>query len=188
MGYTKLDHDENMEVYRKARETFLAYCRREGVDFGRVSMLDVGCGVGFYAETFLENGGTRYLGLDITDTLFDSLKAKYPSCEFRKLDISVDNLSGTFDLIAMIDVTQHITSDAKFRHAMQNIRRGLAPDGVFLVTSWLQAGIKDRFYERSRELSAYQKEFEGYRFGQPVPFRDKFLFSIRPPQTRQTAG
>ncbi len=56
VGYTKLSHAENLENYLAAKETFLTYCEQEKVDFKRVRMLDVGCGVGFYTAA---DGGPR---------------------------------------------------------------------------------------------------------------------------------
>ena len=181
VGYTKLTHGENEAMYAQAREIFYALCREEQVEFSAARMLNIGCGAGFYAQAFREGGGKEYLGVDITDALIPKLREAFPEFAFRKLDASAQALEGVFDLIVMIDVTQHITNEAKFSFAMQNIRRSLAPQGLFLVTSWLDAQARDRFFERSRDLAAYQKEFPGYRFGTPRPFRDKFIFSIRPP-------
>ena len=179
VGYTKLTHGENEAMYVQARETLLDLCREEQVDFAAARMLDIGCGAGYYAQAFRESGGKEYLGVDITDALLPRLRDAFPGFVFRQLDVSTQPLEGAHDLVVMLDVTQHITNEAKFSYAMQNVRRSLSPQGVFLVTSWLDAQARDRFFERSRDLAAYQKEFAGFRFGTPRSFRDKFIFSIR---------
>jgi SAM-dependent methyltransferase len=179
VGHKGLSQGENEEMYAKAKETFLSLCGKEGVDFRNINMLDVGCGIGFYTKIFSENGGKRYLGVDITDTLFGALKRDFPAFQFRKLDISSQGLEGNFDLIIMIDVTQHITNSEKFSLAMQNVRSHLSEKGVFIVTSSLKKRPWQLFHEVLRSMDAYKKEFPGYAFSEPIPFRDKYIFTIR---------
>jgi len=178
VGDIYLSHKENEQIYDKAKDVFLSLCRQEGVNFKRVRMLDIGCGTGFYAKVFLENGGKNYLGIDITDVLFGKLKRAFPGLEFRKLDICTQKLSGYFDLIIMIDITQHIINN-KFSFAMQNVRSHLSEDGIFIVTSWLNDEARYGLCEVSRTIEAYKREFPNYVFSKPIPFRDKFIFSIK---------
>ena len=79
----------------------------------------------------------------------------------------------------MIDVTQHITNEQKFKKAMDHIKNALSEDGVFVVTSWLDENIRDSFYEKSRSIQSYEKCFKNYSFSEPLKFRDKFIFTIR---------
>ena len=62
----------------------------------------------------LERGANHYLGIDITDKLFEQLRETLPTAEFRQLDITSQRLDGLYDLITMIDVTQHIVSEKQF--------------------------------------------------------------------------
>ena len=73
VGRVDLSENENQEIYARAKETFLYVCRQQGIIFKNVCMVEIGCGTGFYARTFLEDGGTEYLGIDITDVLFPKL-------------------------------------------------------------------------------------------------------------------
>ncbi|KKM75884.1 hypothetical protein LCGC14_1385780 [marine sediment metagenome] len=179
VGFYDLSHEENREIYGRAKRTFIDLCCEQEITFKNVSIVDIGCGTGFYARTFFENGGTEYLGIDVTDILFPRLRQEFPQFEFRKLDISTHELAGRFDLIIMIDVTQHITNDDKFHFAMQNVKLSLTRNGVFIVTSWLADKIPCSFYEVGRPMIAYKREFPGYAFRDPIPFRDKFIFTIR---------
>jgi len=173
-----LPYKENAKQCLKAKEHFLSLCYAEKIDFRKCRMLDIGCGTGFYARIFLESGGRQYLGVDITEVLFSKLRQDFPEFKFQRLDIATESLDGQFDLIIMIDVTQHITKDDKFSFAMQNIKSHLSEGGVFIVTSWVSSKARRSFYEVSRPLEAYKKEFPDYRFSKPLPFRDKFIFSI----------
>lgn len=179
VGDICLSHKENEQIYLKAKEVFLSLCRKEGVNFKKVRMLDIGCGTGFYAEIFFENGGKNYLGIDITDALFSKLKSIFPGLKFRKLDICTQGLDDYFDLIIMIDVTQHIVNNNKFSFAMRNVKSRLSEDGIFIVTSWLNAGTRHSLYEVSRTIEAYKREFPNYVFSKPMQFRDKFIFSVK---------
>lgn len=179
VGSTVLTNQQNIETYRMAKETFLAVCRSEMIDFQSASMLDIGCGTGFYAKIFAENKGEKYLGVDIANTLLPKIRQEFPNFRFEKSDISTHPLLEMFDLIIMVDVTQHITNEEKFSYAMQNIRTHLSRNGVFIVTSWLSSSARSSFYETSRPLERYISEFHGYHFSKPLPFRDKFIFSIR---------
>lgn len=179
VGHRNMSQSENEEVYQKAKDVFLSFCEKECIDFNNSGILDIGCGIGFYAKILSNNGAKRYLGVDITDALFEDLRHAYPEFQFKKLDVSSQQLEGKFDLIIMIDVTQHITNSAKFSFAMQNVRSHLSEGGVFIVTSYLKNRLWQLFHEVSRPMDFYKKEFPGYVFSKPTPFRDKYMFSIR---------
>lgn len=48
------------------------------------------------------------------------------------------------------------------------------------MTSWLDSRKRDSIYERSRSLEHYRREFPDCQFSDARPFRDKFIFTIRP--------
>lgn len=179
VGICDISHEENEATYRKARETFLSVLDAAGVNIPDARVLEVGCGTGFYTGILKDMGAENYVGLDITDANFLRLRHKYPEYSFRKHDVTEGGIEGSYDLIVMIDVTQHITSDEKFEKAMQDIGAHLEPEGVFIVTSWLQDKARRSFYEMARPLKAYEDALKGYVFSEPVPFRDKFLFTVR---------
>ncbi len=174
-----LTYKNNEQMYLGTKEIFISVCNEMAIDFTKTRILEIGCGTGFYARIFKENGCENYIGVDITDVLFDQLEEDLHGFKFHKLDISSEILNHRFDLIVMIDVTQHITNHEKFSFAMQNIRRSLTENGTFIVTSWLNENAHQGFYEVSRSLKTYQAEFPDCIFSQPIPFKDKFIFAIQ---------
>ncbi len=110
VGNKGLSVDENEKMYQEAKDVFLNLCAQEGIDFAESRVLEIGVGNGFYARILKERGVRRYLGVDITDALFDKLTPLFPGFELVKLDITQEKVKGDFDLIIMIDVTQHITT------------------------------------------------------------------------------
>lgn len=181
VGLDHLTSRENEVEYAAARETFLRLCDEESVDLSSARIIEVGCGTGFYAGVCRDRGATSYLGLDITGVLFPGLRSRFPDFEFEIVDVCSQPIGRRADVLIMIDVTQHITSEEKFTAAMHNLDSCLSDGGVILVTSWLDENAVRSFVEVSRGIGSYRREFPGYRFGDPVVFRDKFLFSIRKP-------
>ena len=180
VGNETLADEQNRADYDEARQVFRDLCRGAGVDLAQARMLDIGCGTGFYCETYVAAGGRDYTGVDITDALFDELRRRHPPAHFVVCDVTAEELPGTYDLITMIDVTQHIVEDDRFAFAMSNTRRHLEPGGTVVLTSWLSRQPARRtFYEVERTLAAYEAAFEGWTISKPVPFRDKYIFSVR---------
>ena len=181
VGNRSLDHEENAAEYREAGRVFLDLCREADIPFGDARVLDIGCGVGFYAGILREQGVTDYRGVDIVDELFGELRERYPGFRFDVHDITATPLDDTYDLVLMIDVTQHITVPEKFTAAMEHVRRALRPGGHFVVTSWLQDEETSSFYEVRRTMEPYRNAFAGAELVAPRPFRDKYLFAFREP-------
>ncbi|MHC4494100.1 MAG: class I SAM-dependent methyltransferase, partial [Planctomycetota bacterium] len=113
--------------------------------------------------------------------LFPELETRFPGFRFLKADVAREELEGAYDLVAMIDVTQHIVDESGFVYAMSNLRARLAPDGVAVLTAWLshRAGRRTQ-YEVERPRAAYEEALQGCALGVPRPFRDKFIFAVRP--------
>jgi len=179
VGNRSLSEEENKEQYSEAKKVFLSICNENQIDFRNTSVLDIGCGTGFYTKIVEEQGCSRYCGVDITDALLNELKSQFSDYKFYELDVSRESLKGIYDLVIMIDVTQHITNKKRFDYAMQNIRNHLKQNGLLIVTSWLDDKKVDSFYEKSRSIDSYKKCFKGENFGEPLRFRDKYIFTIR---------
>lgn len=179
VGNWTQSNEHNEQEYINERAIFLDFCKKQGIDFKGLRILDVGCGTGFFAEAILDSGGTDYLGIDITDELLRKVGEKLPDFRFKKLDVAKHELEGEFDLIIMISVGQHIVDEKRFSFAMQNIRRHLSDNGIFVATMW----GSDEYVHPSdhvvyRPVRFFQKEFEGFRFSDPEQFGLKHLYSI----------
>ncbi len=178
VGNKSISKEKNEREYSEAKEIILSICIQNKINFDTISVLDVGCGNGFYANLMQEMGCVNYRGIDITDTLFPELKERFPKYHFRKLDITKNRLSRSYDLILMIDVTQHITSEKHFRYALKNVKEHMKENSLFIVTSWLDKNIRNSFYEKSRTLKSYKQIFQSNLFSKQIKFRDKYVFFI----------
>ena len=179
VGNKSLSAKENQRQYSEAGQIFLSLCKNSPVKFQNAAVLDVGCGIGFYAQLLEEMGCTDYTGIDITDVLFPDLKKRFSNYQFKKCDITKEKLTKRYDLIIMVDVTQHITSKRKFRFALNNIKAHMKEKSLFIVTSFLEQKIKNSFFEKSRDLNSYKQIFNTEIFSEPQKFRDKHVFFIQ---------
>jgi len=166
--------EENEQEYQEGFNQLLSLIN--DLPISEISILEIGCGIGWHAEQFKTLGVRDYTCIDITDILFSDLKKKL-DLEFIKLDITKQKLNRKYDLILMLDVTQHITDSQDFSNAMRNIKSMIK--STFIVTSWLSDQYEQvNFYEVKRPLSFYEKEFEGYKFSKQLEYRDKWVFKI----------
>jgi SAM-dependent methyltransferase len=179
VGDKSKTHAENVKLLDQGTEVFLEVCRRAQVVFDQVHVLDVGCGTGHFAQVLFNNGVRNYLGIDIVDTLFDGLQSKFPDFRFRKVDISMLPMTGTFDLIIAMDILQHITNEDKFVFALNNIRSVLKPGGTIIISTPLGEYRREAFYFTVRPLNEFQKIFSDFEISEPIGYAESHVFSLR---------
>jgi SAM-dependent methyltransferase len=148
VGDEGLSEQDNRATYERAGAAFLDLCRQEGIEFSSARVLEVGCGNGFYTQLLMQQGVSRYMGVDITDALFPTLAKRFPDFKFIRQDVTSDLLDGKFDLIVMIDVIEHIVSEDKLDFAMGNVQRCLAESGSFFVAPVVEKARHSLFHLR----------------------------------------
>lgn len=174
VGNITLDDEENKKQYEKAKEIFLKVLTNFKINFDEIKVLDIGCGNGFYTSILKEKAITNYTGLDITDSLFGELKRIFPDYNFKKLDVSTEELNEKFDLIIMIDVAQHIVDEEKFIFALNNIRNSLTEKGIFIITPNIEDENRAEHVIR-RNIGHFKKIFNDFDMIEPLDFRDKLI-------------
>jgi SAM-dependent methyltransferase len=174
---------DNVADYREAADRFRRFCRDQGLKLSGAAVMDIGCGTGAYAAVCRDEGVGAYVGVDITDVLFHRLCQEFPTYEFLRRDVTSDPLSGTFHVVLMIDVVEHIVAEPQLHVAMQNVQRCLAQGGAFVV-ALPSAGHWPRrlFYVRRWREADITRLFEGYAIGRPQPFRDGSILLLRKPR------
>lgn len=170
-GYSEA---ENSEREQAARDKFLECCSIEGVDFSSSSALEIGCGTGFYTRTLEDAGVKEYTGVDITDVLFSGLQERHPRFHFVKQDAATEKMLGSYDLIVMIDVVQHVVSDKKLKFTMDNIKGCLAENGVFIIAPLRNVTRKTPlfYFLKLWSLDDVVQHFSDCKVSEPIVFRD----------------
>ncbi len=103
---------------------------------GSVSVLEIGCGEGGNLLPFLEAGCARIAGIDLSESKIENARSFYSAIpdgdriEFTAADIYDSDSAGTFDIIMMRDVLEHIHDQERF---IGFVRRFLNPGGVIFI-------------------------------------------------------
>lgn len=136
------------EAYASQAGEIFGMLERAGVELSRARLLEIGCGNGYYAELLRKRGLTQYQGFDITDAFFPMLRQKFPGFEYIRGDITADRVAGEFDVVLLIDVIEHIVTEAKFMSALVNVSAMMAKDGVLALAPVAPRGRRSLFYVR----------------------------------------
>jgi SAM-dependent methyltransferase len=181
-GHEGLTEERNVELYGVAVRTLLSFCRTNGIDLRTSKVLEVGCGTGVWAEVCRSEGTTDYTGVDITDVLLPTLRARHPTYRFLKVDITAESVPEQYDVILMIDVIEHIVQEEALNRAMKHVGDALRPGGIFVVAfpgPENQDGPQKLFYLRFWPQSRIKACFPGFSATPAVPFRYGELLALR---------
>ena len=189
VGHYRLSNEENLKMYEEKKKIISEEMTKHGVKVtDTANILEIGCGVGYWTEYLKSLGAKNYTGNDIAEVSIENLSKQYPEYSFVLGDISETPLEqNSFDLVFMIDVTQHITDDDRFNKAISNIWNSLKPSGYFLVTIWDPAKnvyiankIRINRIEKPRGLDHYMKNFgNNCDLLSRVDFNDKYFLIIK---------
>jgi SAM-dependent methyltransferase len=104
--------------------------RAGGRPRGRPRILDIGCGAGGTLQALSPHGEVR--GLDPSPEIVERARAK-AGCEVRvgSLPRDVSYPPGSFDVVTLLDVLEHIEEDEASLAAVRDL---LAPGGVLALT------------------------------------------------------
>ncbi|NOT35583.1 MAG: class I SAM-dependent methyltransferase [Candidatus Eisenbacteria bacterium] len=97
------------------------------------TVLDVGCGSGFFTE-YYSRRGAHVTGIDIAPISIDRMRARFPAARFVLGDVSEVRIEGRFDLINAFDVLYHVTDDRRWEVALGHLAEALNPGGLMLLT------------------------------------------------------
>ena len=136
------------EAYASQSRAILGMLERAAVEFAQVRLLEIGCGNGYYAELMCGRGLTQYQGLDITDAFFPMLRQRFPGFDFVRGDVTAEKVAREFDVVLMIDVIEHIVTEAKLRSALANVSAMMARGGVLALAPVAPRGRRSLFYVR----------------------------------------
>ena len=104
----------------------------------RPAVLDVGSGAGhwidFYRSIF---DARRVVGIEFAGPAADALRSRYAAeshVSVEDIDVSGEvELGERFDIVNAVDVLFHIVDDGRWRRAVLNLGRHLAPGGFLVV-------------------------------------------------------
>ena len=153
-------------------------------------VLEIGCGVGRWTHRLARAAGS-VVAFDLSSTMIGEARRRAAeagvdgSCRWFVADAAEFSLAGEFDRIVGVTVLQHILDERRFKAAVENIARHLAPGGRALLLEAAPASATRRcdssvFVARSEQayLDAFQQAGLTCRAMvgiDPAPFRNWIL-------------
>lgn len=173
-GHRRFSLEYNEAMYQVASDRLKALLSRHQIDLLDKKVLDVGPGVGYFIQKYVEWGAKEVVGIDIAPTSIEILRNKFPEQTFIEGDISQNDLipEDSFDLVFAISVIFHITHDEQFENALVNMCRSVRPGGyLILVDSFSKPIIPSGKHVRLRPFGAYPPILEknGFRIVEKTP-------------------
>ncbi|MCL2434878.1 MAG: class I SAM-dependent methyltransferase [Lentimicrobiaceae bacterium] len=145
MQHRHLDRQQYFnEQVESTRDFVLPYIKNEIPSLKTSSrVLEIGCGEGGNLVPFLELGCECY-GVELSEGNYQNALKFYENCAFKSrlhlfnndiYKVTPQELKGTFDVIFLRDVLEHIPKQEQF---MQHLKQFLSPDGVvfFAFPPW----------------------------------------------------
>lgn len=191
VGYLGLGLQYNNWLYRVRRAVFRRAVRSMLMDLRALSVLDVGCGTGFFIERWQELGVRKVSGVDLTAVAVATLKQKHPEVAVYQRDMGNEETEvpgGPFDAVSCFDVLYHIVDDVRYAAALRKICELLKPGGVFIWSDNFVHGQTLRAaHQVSRSLESIEDAVRAagfrivdrrplfYLMNTPVDTKDRFL-------------
>ena len=139
VGYPNLSIAFNQCLYRAMQNSMdrgLKRLRHSRQTLSRSSVLDAGCGTGFWIDFWKAKGVKEIVGMDLTHASISHLSKRYPKLNFERRDISkpIDTRwVHAFDIISAMSILHHIPSQDEWRQALLNLGRMLKPGGYLVI-------------------------------------------------------
>lgn len=92
----------------------------------RVSILDIGCGTGILYELLKdEKFDFAYTGVDLSDSMIEVGKKRYPGIDLRVMDSeNLEFANKSFDVVFMRSVLHHLPNPVQALKEMQRVSKG----------------------------------------------------------------
>ncbi len=154
-GETGLSIEYNRACYTLRGEVLDRALAEAHVDPRGRSVLDVGCGTGFFTAYYLGRGA-RVTGIDIAPVSIERLKQRHPGSQFVLADVSEAEIAGRYDIVNAFDVLYHITDDEAWEKAVTNLARAVEVGGVLLLTDLFAERASAEAHNRIRPFERYE--------------------------------
>jgi SAM-dependent methyltransferase len=183
VGYIGVGKPFNAWMYRVRRRVFRKTMQPFLPERNDLEILDIGSGTGFYLERWRELGFQKVSGSDVSEMAVERLRERYPAFDIAQLDIGEDpaGLTGRrFDIVSIVDVLFHITSERKYRQAFLNLAKLVKPGGILVFSENFvhQTGPREA-QQVNRSIAEIGSLLENAGF-EPLARRPMFVFMNYP--------
>jgi SAM-dependent methyltransferase len=135
-------------------------------DYDAPSVLDVGGGSGRIGELILAEGASRYVDIDLSDTMLELARERLErfgdKVELVQGDFLTTPLEGTFDVVLALGYFDYIEDAAAHTQRIGEVCSGSAV-ASFPRWSWTKGPVRKVRYEVINSCPIYDYEREGIR-------------------------
>lgn len=165
VGDKRFNERYNEFLYQSRVESLQYLIHKYKIEFYRNSVLDIGCGSGFWIDYFHRRRAKHICGIDITKRSIVRLQEKYPGYNFHQMDIGERGiqLNQKFDIVTAFDVFHHICDDQRFQEAIKNLSMFMKKGGFAIITDRFVT-LRTPFVKhcKFRGVNIYRSEFQRY--------------------------
>ena len=154
-GETALSLAYNRACYRLRAEVLTRALRDHDFDPRGKTVLDVGCGTGFFTAWYLDRGAS-VTGMDIAPISVETLRSRHPQARFILADVGERPIEGRFSLVNAMDVLYHITEDASWETAVTHLAGAVEVGGLLVVSDTFSEMDRLAEHNRMRPLVRYR--------------------------------
>ncbi|RKM60813.1 class I SAM-dependent methyltransferase [Butyrivibrio sp. XB500-5] len=168
-------YDEHMKSNIEGADVFYGYTASLLPKPEGANVLDLGCGTGLELEEFFEmNPGAKVTGIDLTKSMLDALKAKFPGKDITLICGSYfDEPFGEdkYDAAVSVESLHHFTKEEKIP-LYTRLCKALTSKGYFILTDCFsksdeeEASLRQELFKIRKELNLPDGEF--YHFDTPL--------------------
>ncbi len=153
-------YDEHMKSNIVGTLSFYKYTASLLPTSENARVLDLGCGTGLELEEFfLVNPRAKVTGIDLTQAMLDSLKAKFPEKDITTICGSYFDVpfgEGIFDAAVSVESLHHFSKEEKIP-LYAKLGKALKPEGYFILTDYFaQTDEQEKLFRQ--ELMRIRKE------------------------------
>lgn len=159
-GETALSLAYNQACYRLRAEVLARALADHLFDPRGKTVLDVGCGTGFFTAWYLERGA-QVTGMDIAPVSIETLSARHPQARFILADVGERPIEGRFALVNAMDVLYHITEEARWEAAVTHLAGAVEEGGLLVVSDAFSDLGPLAEHNRMRPLARYRALLNG---------------------------
>lgn len=153
-------YDEHMMTNIESSDVFYPFTADCLPKTAGAKILDLGCGTGLELEYyFILNPSARVTGIDLTESMLNALKNKFPEKDLTLIcgsyfDVPFDE--NTFDAAVSVESLHHFTKDEKIP-LYTKLCKSLKDNGYFILTDYFALTDEDEQAFRN-ELHRLKKE------------------------------
>ncbi|MBR6412624.1 MAG: class I SAM-dependent methyltransferase [Alphaproteobacteria bacterium] len=157
-------YDEHMKSEIEGSSLFYKYTASLLPTEKNANVLDLGCGTGLELEEYFSvNPQAKVTGIDMTESMLDLLKKKFPDKDITTICGSYFDVplgKELFDAAVSVESLHHFTKEEKIPLYVK-LKEALKPGGFFILT--------DYFADREEQETFYRQELIRIRKEQNLP-------------------